>query len=225
MKLILSINYQLDIPFFYILKASPIPTILDHSDHSCLWVLLGSFPTGPQFTTFLLPGVYEARLFSLSLLLSAHSMPPITLLSLDNCSSYLTDLFAALSTLSSKDKKPVYPWVCPCSQMQSLMEIRRYEVSSLAWAIGKWLPSSALSFFLSVQWGWCLLLAIWACAVFLSHLPAASLPILVLPFLSQDKYHFFRTSTLLPWSWPKTYYIHFFFFIVLYVCVTSFLIL
>lgn len=83
--------------FFYVLKASPIPTILDHSDlSSCLQVLLGSLSTGTHFTTFLLPGVYEVCLFSLSFLLPAHSMPSITLLSLDNCSNYLTDLFYLL---------------------------------------------------------------------------------------------------------------------------------
>lgn len=127
--------------FFYILKASPVPTILDHSDlSSCLWVLLGFFPTGPQFTTFLLPGVYEVCLFSLFLLLPAHSMLSITLLSLDNCSSYLTDLlFAALTTLSSKDKKkkkPVYALSLPLLS-DAVLNVD-YKVWSFFPGVGHW---------------------------------------------------------------------------------------
>lgn len=203
-----------------------MPGILDLSDlSSCLWVLSGSLPTGPQFTTFLLQGVYEAHLFSLSLLL--WPIPCHQSLSFPVTTVVVIWLFYLLPWQHClwKTKSLVY------ALSLSLLSDAVFNVDYKAWrffpSVGHWQATDFffLSFFLSLQWGWWLLLATWARAVFLSHLPAASLPIVVQPFLSQNKYHFFRKSTLLPWRWRKTYRTHFLFFTVLYICVTSLLIL
>lgn len=187
----------------------------------------GLLATGPHFTTFLLPGVYEACLFSLSLLLPAHAMPSITLVSLDNCRSYLTDLFYLLLWQHClwKTKNTCIRLELPLLS-DAVLNVD-YKVWSFFPGVGHW---QVTAFFCSLPS--CPCSGDGACSLLHGPVQCSFLIFQQRHYLLLSCLSYLRTSILSSGSQPcyhgdyhETYHTHFLFFTVLYICVTSFLIL
>lgn len=227
-KLILSIDYQLDIPFFYILKASPIQTILDHGDlSSCLRVLVGSLPQDPilphscsqvsmKRVSSLCPSCCQPMPCRQSLSFPLTTVGVIWLI----CSICCFD-----NIVFERQKNTCIRLELPLLS-DAVLNVD-YKVWSFFPGVGHW---QVTAFFCSLPS--CPCSGDGACSLLHGPVQCSFLIFQQRHYLLLSCLSYLRTSILSSGSQPcyhgdyhETYHTHFLFFTVLYICVTSFLIL